>query len=454
MWDNTVVTAGGSQLLSQWVDGSVLNITGAVGGTGTVDAGVLKDQTALADQMQVLSIIGREDVPGGIKLSVQITAPAVGYTLNQIGILGNINGGATTLIAIYQDATGEPIPASSTIPDYVYTFYATITMTNVGELTVTVDPSALVTSETMASAIAGHSIDPASHPDKLSVGGDGKDVTVTFIQAETLEHIASGDKLAILFGKIRAWLVALGTAAFKNVGTGASEVAAGNHLHPSMRNILINWDFRNPVNIPGASGIINTPGYFLSRWRLVSGSVTINAGSITLNGVIAQTLERAAGSGVFASVLMISGAATPAYNDATRVFSITSAGGVISAAKLEKGSVSTLAYDPPADYGEQLALCQRYALALPAGRYVRACYVSAETIQFLIPLPVSMRGIPTIAAGAFQVQTLAGVEQADFIFSVSSAKPNSILLVATKAGHGLNDACLYVTSAVLLSAEY
>jgi hypothetical protein len=549
MWDNTVVTAGGSQLLSQWVDGSVLNITGAVGGTGTVDAGVLKDQTALADQKQVLSIIGREDVPGGIKLSVQITAPAVGYTLNQIGILGNINGGATTLIAIYQDATGEPIPASSTIPDYVYTFYATITTTNVGELTVTVDPSALVTATALASAIAVHNLNPDSHLDKLSVSGDGSNVTVGFAEAAALEHIQAGEKLSTLFGKIKKWLTSLGAAAFKGVGVGASDVAAGNHNHGNMsntgkygeaanfligtgiggtaevktlqqdldilklsnRNLLINWDFqvwqRGEALTPDAQAltadcwkihqsgftvtkqidadgrpyirIVNTSGgplqlYFyqpLENYAMFAGvDMTASARIRGYNGYAGPIRLRAGGNG-YNNVSL-----TPSWQNASETeifapaagdkltqgllfYTITTTavpagqGVEIKAAKLETGAVTTLANDPPVNYGEQLAQCQRYALALPTGRYVRACYVSLNTIQFLIPLPVSLRAQPTIGAGAFQVQTLDGIDQSDFAYTVSSAKPNSILIAAAKTAHGLSDACLYVQTPVLLSAE-
>lgn len=72
----------------------------------------------------------------------------------------------------------------------------------------------------------------------------------------------------------------------------------------SGENLLHNWDFRNPVNQRGVSGTVSSAGYFYDRWKLVSGEVVIGSGSITLDGVIAQVLETAAGTGVFASVLM------------------------------------------------------------------------------------------------------------------------------------------------------
>jgi hypothetical protein len=516
MWDNSVVTAGGSQLLSQWVDGSVLNITGAVGGTGTVDAGVLKDQTALTDQKQVLSIITREDVPGGIKLGVQITAPAVGYTLNQIGILANLNGGASTLIALYQDATGVPIPAASTVPDYVYTFYATLLLTNVGELTITVDPSALVTAETLANAVAVHNLDPASHSDKLSTVGDGKDVTVTFTPAENLQHIGSGDKLSTLFGKIKTWLVSLGTAAFRNVGTGANEVAAGVHPHGNLssdgkygsaanlmigtgaagaaevktaqqsadilkfcnKNILHNWDFRNPVNQRGQSSYA-TNGYTIDGWRTNADSVTltVNAASITVAFAVdnfrfyhlVEYIDPAATYTLSFDVETVTGEVY--FTNNTRLvvgmnkvtltgltsayyFGIYGKAGssiTLKRAKLELGAVSTLAYDPPADYGEQLALCQRYCLLMATQRGVRMRSYSPNTVFFTIPTPASMRADPSIT-GTLAVVDMAGNIQSGFTLQ-AFADGGNLTINANKNAHGLTDAYLYASTPVVFSAD-
>lgn len=49
---------------------------------------------------------------------------------------------------------------------------------------------------------------------KLDKTGNGKDVTVTFSEAAERTNIASGEKLAVLFGKIRKWFAGLANVAF------------------------------------------------------------------------------------------------------------------------------------------------------------------------------------------------------------------------------------------------
>ena len=65
--------------------------------------------------------------------------------------------------------------------------------------------------------------------------------------------------------------------------------------------------------------------------------------------------------------------------------------------KLEQGSVSTLANDAPADYGEQLALCQRFFTYIGSTSIFTGIFGSTTQARLYIPLPVSMRiASPTI----------------------------------------------------------
>ncbi|MBP0956986.1 MAG: hypothetical protein J5997_06440, partial [Oscillospiraceae bacterium] len=81
-------------------------------------------------------------------------------------------------------------------------------------------------------------------------------------------------------------------------------------------NLLINPDFR--INQRGISGTFSDTGkYFVDRWRLVSGAVTVNSdGTLTLNGSICQPLENAVGANVTASV----SAGTAVYDNTTQTF--------------------------------------------------------------------------------------------------------------------------------------
>lgn len=67
---------------------------------------------------------------------------------------------------------------------------------------------------------------------KLDKTGDGKDVTATFTEAATRTNIGTGEKLSVIFGKIKKWFSDLGTAAFKNVPASGNasntEVVLGN----------------------------------------------------------------------------------------------------------------------------------------------------------------------------------------------------------------------------------
>lgn len=181
---------------------------------------------------------------------------------------------------------------------------------------------------------------------------------------------------------------------------------------PCNPNLLDNWYFGNPVNQRILSGTCSTAGYFLDRWKLVSGSVTINSGGIVLNGTIAQVLEYAVGQTVTATVLTPDGVTdvTPVYDDDTRTFTVTAQGKTIKAAKLELGTQHTLAHQENGvwvlneipKFSDQLAECQRYFVNMiqyadkftPMGIGVAR---DATKIEGKISIPVQMRAMPTIS---------------------------------------------------------
>ena len=169
-------------------------------------------------------------------------------------------------------------------------------------------------------------------------------------------------------------------------------------------NLLDNWYFMNPVNQRGVSGTISEAGYFIDRWKLVSGSVTLTSTGITINGTISQVLENAAGTNVTASALTTTGIVSASYDNASKTFTITGTGQTFVAAKLELGSQQTLAHqdedgnwtlnDIP-DYGEELAKCQRYLI--PIKRNSCTGSATSSTIAYLyFPVPVSMRATPVL----------------------------------------------------------
>lgn len=151
-----VVTNKGAELLVAWAEGTTLNIYAAAAGTGTVAEAAMIAQTALAGQKQAASIVSHSKADGatGLKIQLQITAPSTGYTLNQFGIWAKVGSGEGKLLALFQNSEGIDVPSASDSPDFVYTFYGLIMISNTGSISVTVDASAVVTTATMQAAIA------------------------------------------------------------------------------------------------------------------------------------------------------------------------------------------------------------------------------------------------------------------------------------------------------------
>lgn len=182
-------------------------------------------------------------------------------------------------------------------------------------------------------------------------------------------------------------------------------------VQPCNRNLLDNWYFGNPVNQRDVSGTISSAGYFLDRWKLVSGSVTINTDGITLNGTMRQVLETAPVGTVTASALTQAGVGdvVPAYDSASKTVTVTADGKKLVAVKLELGPQQTLAHQEDGvwvlneipDYGEELTKCMRYLQVLAApydtsGNGVAIGYAN-NTVDLWVPIPlaVPMRISPT-----------------------------------------------------------
>jgi len=174
----------------------------------------------------------------------------------------------------------------------------------------------------------------------------------------------------------------------------------------SNKNLLHNWNFRNPVN--QRSITTHTPGtsqlYFFDRWysARTNMEVTTEGLSLAWDGIYRQEINRQDGwiqqkiegsKSLFGKVVTFSIevdgeilsttltvptlANAIAYNDVSNelrlqvtnygdnyvsalILASTTTAKVITKCKLENGPVSTLANDPPADFGEQLSLCKRY----------------------------------------------------------------------------------------------
>ncbi len=232
----------------------------------------------------------------------------------------------------------------------------------------------------------------------------------------------------------------------------ALQIAAG----AANPHIDHNWDFKNPVNqrsqsnySAGASSV-----YSIDRWTLWHCALAINAGTgITLTGSAAsgqlgQKIENYAefagktitlsanilggtginnganltiydgvnysGVNITAAGIVSVTATLSNYPSTLQAILVTQSGAgsytlQIAAVKLELGSVSTLANDAPAVFGEELRKCQRYywksfpqnvAPANGAGRAGSIQYVAPNSgvgyCSVEVQFPVNMRTAPTV----------------------------------------------------------
>lgn len=195
-------------------------------------------------------------------------------------------------------------------------------------------------------------------------------------------------------------------------GIAISGSVIATKVQPCNKNLIINWYFGNPVNQRDVSGTISSAGYFLDRWKLVSGSVTINTDGITLNGTMQQVLETAPVGTVTASTLTQDGVGevVPTYDSASKTVTVTADGKKLVAVKLEMGSQQTLAHREDGawvlneipGYGEELTKCMRYLQIISApydtsGNGVAIGYAN-NTVDLWVPIPlaVPMRISPTL----------------------------------------------------------
>ncbi|MEG2022118.1 MAG: hypothetical protein RR087_10105, partial [Oscillospiraceae bacterium] len=157
------------------------------------------------------------------------------------------------------------------------------------------------------------------------------------------------------------------------------------------RNLLDNTDFAHPINQRNVSGTITAAGYFIDRWKLVSGNVALTANGLQLNGSMSQILEFAVGADTTARVGMYSGTANASYNNNNKTFTLTSNGGVIGWAKLEKGNAATPYVLK--GYAAELSECQRYLQSLEV--FISE-YSPAANLTFAYSFPY---GIPLKSSG-------------------------------------------------------
>lgn len=327
-------------------------------------------------------------------------------------------------------------------------------------------------------------VTPSVYPDAPIISSDYYNVLTSAIAsavsaAESAEASAASAAAAVAgavkYTETQTLTTAQKTQARDNIGAAAPYVAGSNisisgqtiatKAFPCNPNLLHNWYFPRPVNQRNVSGTISTTGaYFLDRWKLTSGTVTLNSDGITLNGTMVQILESAVGAPVVATVLTEAGISevVPTYSDATKTFTITAQNKKLLGAKLELGSTQTLAHQNGSvwqfneipDYGEELAKCQRYCFApfIGGSIFTRTTFVGANIVQFFIPTPASLRTNPVLESGTVNVGAWGSTGLVQGFTYTYTAMQNALRILANKTSHGQTDMWMDLNK-VIFSAD-
>lgn len=209
MWDNTVITNAGVELIKNTMSGETIVITAVKSGTGKVSVDVLAKQTEVVDEKQNGTIQSIKNKGNAISVSVlfENSGLAKGYTMNQIGIYAKTSDQTEILFAISQDNAGKEIPSESSMPYYSLVSNFNFSFSSDLSITSAVEPLGYVTLE----AFEEHKND-TSNPHKVTkkqIGLDNvpnvatNDQTVTFNDITELSTISSGDKMSPVFAKIK-----------------------------------------------------------------------------------------------------------------------------------------------------------------------------------------------------------------------------------------------------------
>lgn len=161
-WNNSLYTNVGTNMMSEVLSGATMTITKAVGGSGTTAAESLAALTDVKEQKQTLKILGIEDATdssgndAGKRIKIQITNESVetGYILHQVGIYAKLADGEETLLIIMQDDRGVEIPSHTENSDFEIEIYGIMAISNLANISVTVDPNAVASVKMVNQQIA------------------------------------------------------------------------------------------------------------------------------------------------------------------------------------------------------------------------------------------------------------------------------------------------------------
>ena len=300
MWENTVITNAGIELLKNALSGGTITVTAIKSGAGKVDVSALKSQTAVSSIKQSGTVQGVTKTNETIKIGVLFSNAGLsaGYSMTQLGIYAKGSTGSEVLFAISQSTTGKEVPAESAMPSWslVHNFY--IKLNNDVTMTATVDPEGYVTFETMQTALNTHTGNKSNpHSVTKSQVGLGNvpnvatnDQTPTYSDTTTLVTLSSGEKISIAFAKIKLAITTLiNHLANKSNphGVTKSQVGLGNVENKSSATIRGELTKGNVTTALGYT----PPTQDTNTWRGIQNNLTSDATDQSLSAAQGKALN-------------------------------------------------------------------------------------------------------------------------------------------------------------------
>ena len=269
----------------------------------------------------------------------------------------------------------------------------------------------------------------------------------------------------------------------------SDKYARADHVHPHDNlivrpNLLDNWYFVGggsqigfgvfPVNQRFQTNYSTTNAFCFDRWKLTSGTVTLDSNGIVLNGTIVQTLPQSIGLSTVASALLSDGTMiTPIYNDSTQTFTLTASNKTIVAVKLEIGDTQTLAHEENGawvlneipNYLAELDKCQHYLYPVLSnstsnGALAGGYAFNATSIRISFPVSGLAKNDPTIVFGNGSVGSLSLVSDSNVLtptaVSASSFRRSSFAMLFFTVSGAVTNKTYWLNSKdadFLLSAE-
>ena len=269
MWDSAVLTNSGLNLMVQWVDGAVLTIDKATVGEGTVNEAYLMGQTQLVAEKKQLSIVRQDRVANGVRIQMQCTNEGVteAFTINQIGVWAHLNDGASVLLSIYQDDTGVLVPTNAEMPEYVFTFYAVLQVSNTGTLEVTIDASAVVTKAQLDEATSAIDAEIKKIVDGTTEVGHATNAAhaTSADTATNAGHATSADTATKATQDANGNIISDTYATKAEVGE-SGLIAITTALNENIPDEMLKDIVANPQNyVVISSSASNTPGFYIGR---------------------------------------------------------------------------------------------------------------------------------------------------------------------------------------------